>query len=130
MVTDPIADLINILKTGSVARKESVTVPHSNLKESILEVLQKEGFVKSFSKKGKKVQKTIEVELVYEAGKPKITGAARVSKPSKRSYLGVKEITPVRQGYGRLIVSTPKGILSDATARKEKVGGEPLFKIW
>jgi small subunit ribosomal protein S8 len=79
MVTDPIADLINILKTGSVARKESVTVPHSNLKESILEVLQKEGFVKSFSKKGKKVQKTIEVELVYEAGKPKITGAALAS---------------------------------------------------
>ena len=130
MVTDPISDLINILKTGSVARKETVALPHSALKESILEVLQQEGFVKAYSRKGKAVQKTIEVELACDGGKPKISGTARMSKPSKRSYLGFKDIHPVRQGFGRLVMSTPKGILTDTAARKERVGGEPLFKIW
>lgn len=130
MTTDPIANLINTLKTSSKAGKDIVVVPHSKLKEAILAVLAEEGYVKSFSKKGKKVQKTIEVELAYTGTTPRITDAVRVSRPSKRMYYGVSDIHPVRQGYGRLIMSTPKGILSDAKARKEGVGGEPLFKIW
>ncbi|HYC34455.1 MAG TPA: 30S ribosomal protein S8, partial [Candidatus Paceibacterota bacterium] len=83
-----------------------------------------------FSKKGKKVVKTLEVELMYEEGKPRITDVERVSKFSRRVYQGAKDLKPVRNGYGIMVLTTPKGILSDKTARKEKVGGEALFKIW
>jgi small subunit ribosomal protein S8 len=101
------------------------------MRESILVTLEKAGFIKSFSKKGKKVIKTIEVELAYEDDKsPKIQGAQQVSKYSRRLYYKADEIFPVRNGYGSLVITTPKGVMTDREARKEKVGGEPLFKIW
>lgn len=140
MATDPIADFINALKIGSRAKKAQVTVPYSRVKESIAEVLKTEKFIADFAKvndkgasKSKKsdIVKSMTVDLAYEVdGSPKISDAIRFSKPSKRVYLGSAEIYPVRQGYGRMIVSTSKGILTDIKARKEKVGGEPLFKIW
>jgi small subunit ribosomal protein S8 len=130
VLTDRIADLINRLKTGSRAKLATVEVPATNLIERILEALKKEAFIVDFAKKGKKI-KMFEVTLAYESnGAPKIQDAIRVSKPSRRMYIGVKEVTPVRQGYGRTIITTPKGIMSDVEARKERVGGEPLFKIW
>lgn len=130
MITDPISDFIIRIKNASNASKASVSVPYSQMKASIADVLVKEGFLKSAAKKGKKVAKNLEVELAYDNGAPKITDVLRVSKPSKRLYYGYESIRPVRQGYGRLILTTPKGILTDREARKEKVGGEPLFKIW
>lgn len=129
-MNDPIADMIIRLKNASISKKESVVLPYSQLKLAILDVLLKEGFVKSFGKKGKKVVKFIEVGLAYTDGRPKITGVDRVSKTSKRIYQKAKDIRSVKSGYGALILSTPKGIMSDKTARKEKVGGEALFKIW
>ncbi len=130
MVTDSISDFIIQLKNASSARKQSFSVPHSKFKAAIAEVLEKEGFIKSANKKGKKVIKTLEIELVYENGAPKVNDVKRVSKISKRLYYGVDQIRSVRQGFGRLILSTPKGILTDREAKKAKVGGEPLFKIW
>jgi small subunit ribosomal protein S8 len=127
---DGIADLIVRIKNASDARKESVTIPHSKMKVAILEVLEKEGFVKEIVKKGKKVHKSIEVGLVYDEYGPRVKGVERISKLSKRIYGGVKAMKPVKQGHGVLVVTTPKGIMTDAQARKEKVGGELLFKIW
>ena len=72
----------------------------------------------------------IEVELIYPEGKPKIRGVKRVSKPSRRVYISYKDARPVKSGYGLAIITTPKGILTDSEARKEKVGGELLFNIW
>ena len=127
---DGIADLIVRIKNASDARKESVTIPHSKMKAAILDVLAKEGYVGEIIKKGKKVHKSIEVGLVYDEYGPKVKGVERISKLSKRIYGGAKDLKPVKQGHGVLVVTTPKGIMTDAEARKAKVGGELLFKIW
>jgi small subunit ribosomal protein S8 len=128
---DPIADMIVRIKNAGDSRKESVVLPYSSLKLAILDTLMKEGFVQSFGKKGKKVVKWIEVVLAYdENGKSKVTGFQRISKSSKRVYQKAKEIQKVRNGFGALILSTPKGIMTDKTAKVENVGGEALFKIW
>jgi small subunit ribosomal protein S8 len=128
---DPIADMIVRMKNASDSRKESVVFPYSKLKLSILDVLFKDGFIKSFGKKGKKVVKFIEVGLSYdEAGTPKIQGVERVSKTSKRVYSKSKDIRKVRNGFGAVILSTPKGIMTDKMAKEANVGGETLFKIW
>ncbi len=129
-MTDSISNFITQLQNASLAGKATVVFPHSNLIASIADVLVAKGFIKSVSKKGKKVQKSLEIELASVNGKPRISGVLRLSKPSKRLYRGYTEIYPVKQGYGMLIVSTPKGILSDDDARREKVGGEILFTIW
>jgi small subunit ribosomal protein S8 len=127
---DPISNMIVMIKNASDSRKESVVFPYSKIKVAILELLQKEGFIKSFGKKGKKVVKFIEVELVYSGKEPRINGVKRVSKTSKRVYFGSREIKKVKNGLGSLIMSTPKGIMTDKMAREAKVGGEALFEIW
>lgn len=129
MVGDPIADFITRLKTGGKARKESISLPYSKLKEAIANVLASEGYLKSVSTK-KKATGTLEVELNYHNGESKIKDVQRISKPSRRIYKGFAEIHPARAGVGKAILSTPKGILTDRQAVKEKVGGEVLFKIW
>lgn len=105
-------------------------MPHSNFTESVANALARKGFVKPAVKKGKGVQKLIEVGLIYVNGNARINDVKRISKPSKRLYKGYNEIHQVKQGYGSTFVSTPKGILADDEARKEKVGGEVLFQIW
>jgi small subunit ribosomal protein S8 len=129
-MVDTIAELTNNLKISNRAGKSHVILPYSKFREAILDILKKEGFIKSFDKKGKSVIKSIEVELAYEAGSPKIQGVQLVSKHSRRMYGKSTELNSVRSGYGSLIVTTPKGVMTEKTARKEKVGGELLFKIW
>ena len=127
---DQIADMIVRIKNASDSRKESVVFPYSKLKLAILDVLFKEGFIKSFGKKGKKIAKFIEVGLIYDDGGSRISGVERVSKNSKRIYHKSKDVHRVKSGFGRLILSTPKGIMTDKMAKEAKVGGEALFKIW
>ena len=127
---DPVSDMIIRIKNAGDSRKESVVFPYSKLKVAILDVLAKEGFIKSFGKKGKKIAKFIEVTLIYEDGSAKIQGVERVSKSSKRIYNKSKDIKKVKSGLGSLIISTPKGIMTDKQAKTDNVGGEPLFKIW
>jgi len=127
---DPISNMIIVIKNGSLAGKTSVSFPYSKIKDAIAQCLKKEGYVKEVSKKTKAGHPTLEVELVYEGKKPKVTEVERVSKQSRRVYFHVKDIFSVRNGSGLLVLSTPKGILSGKDARKEQVGGEALFKIW
>ncbi|MFZ2523013.1 MAG: 30S ribosomal protein S8 [Minisyncoccia bacterium] len=128
---DQIADMIIRIKNASESKKESVVLPYSNLKLAILDVLMKNGYVKSFGKKGKKVVKYIEVGLQYDSeGRPAVHGVDRVSKLSKRVYYKTGEIRKVKNGLGNLILSTPKGIMTDKMAKEAKVGGEALFKVW
>ena len=128
---DPIANMIIMLKNAGASKHPSITVPFSKVKHAIAECLEKHGYLASVSKKtNKKGMYTLELGLVYnEAGEPKIRNVKRMSKPSRRSYAGVKDIYPVKNGYGMMVLSTPKGILSDKDARKEQVGGELLFTI-
>ncbi len=131
MVNDRISNLIVKIKNASAARKETFTFPYSNYVGDILECLKRGGFISDYSKKGKKLIKSAEVTLAYaEDGSPKVIGTERISKLSKRIYKGSTELRPVRNGFGMLVMSTSKGVLSDIEARKEKVGGEALFKIW
>ncbi|MEK7552536.1 MAG: 30S ribosomal protein S8 [Patescibacteria group bacterium] len=138
MVNDPIADFIVQLQNASAVRKPAIVSPYSNLKMAIAERLLAARLIKSAVKKGKKTKKFIEVELAYRpaagggvmVGEPRITGVARVSRPSRRVYYSAAAIYPFRQGYGLLILSTPKGILTGEEARAAKIGGEVLFKIW
>jgi small subunit ribosomal protein S8 len=127
---DPIADFIVKLKNASDVGKESIIVSYSELKEAILGLLEKEGYIKSFAKKGKKVHKTLEIVLAYDEHGPRVKGVERVSHLSKRVYAGVRDLKPVKQGHGVMVITTPNGIMTDAEARKQKVGGELLFKIW
>jgi len=129
-MTDPISDMIIRIKNATDSRKESVVFPYSKLKLAILDCLLKEGFIKSFGKKGKKIVKFIEVGLIYDDGESRISGVERISKTSKRVYNKMKDIRKVKSGIGSLILSTPKGIMTDKMAREAKVGGEALFKIW
>jgi len=127
---DSIANLIVKIKNAGAVGHSTVNVPYTKLSESILAKLQEKGYIKSYTKNGKEVVKTIEVELAYEDDKPKFEDAQRVSKLSRRVYEKSANIKPVRRGYGIAIISTPNGILSDSEARKQKVGGEILFKVW
>lgn len=131
MVKDNISNLIIKIKNGSLARKSTITAPYSKMIDAILSLLQKEGYIKSFTKIGKGLVKSVEIELAYDDSDiPKVTDVYRVSKLSKRVYTPSKLIKPVRNGYGTLVLSTPKGILNQTDAKKMNVGGEVLFKIW
>ncbi len=131
MVNDPIGDLIIRLTNAGAVRKASVAVPFSMLKMAVAEKLKEAGYVAHVEKKGKKVKKTLEIGLKYDtAGVHRIAGVKRVSKPGRRVYKGVLDINPVRYGHGLLILSTPKGILTDKEAKTAKVGGEAMFEIW
>jgi small subunit ribosomal protein S8 len=127
---DPISNMIIMMKNASLAGKETVTFPYSKIKNAIGECLQKEGYIKSISKKVKKGQPVLEVELTYLDKKPKIKEVERISKQSRRVYFQVKDINPIRNGIGILILSTPKGILSGKEAKRGQVGGEALFQMW
>ena len=130
-MNDPIGDMIIQIKNAGSAKKESVVLSYSKFKGAVADVLVKTGFLKSSLKKGKKVVKYLELGIAYHSdGTPKIRGTQRISKVSKRVYLPLKDIRPVKNGFGLLLLSTPKGVMSDEMARKEKVGGEALFKIW
>lgn len=131
MVSDPVADFINRLKNASAIGKRAVSAPYSNFKHAIAEKLKDAGYVEGVEKRGKKVRKSLDVVLKYGMdGKARINGVKRISKPGRRLYRSVREITRVRYGKGALILSTPKGILTDSEARKQKLGGEALFEIW
>ena len=131
MVSDPIGDFLIRLTNAGAIKKEWVSVPFSNFKLAIAEKLKDAGYVKAVEKKGKKIKKTLDIMLKYDAqGNPHIQGVKRVSKPGRRMYKSVLDIVPVRYGHGALVLSTPKGVMTDKEAKKEKLGGEALFEIW
>jgi small subunit ribosomal protein S8 len=131
MISDPISNMLISMKNSAMVSKETVTVPFSNLKFAIAQCLKDNGFVANVSKKTQaKNIPVIELALVYDNGVSKIHDVKRLSKPSRRSYVGVKELHTVKNGHGLLVISTPKGIMTDKQARKEQVGGEALFMIW
>lgn len=130
MVTDPISNFIISIKNGSNSGKASISVPYSALKESIAYTLMKGGYLSSVEKKGKKIDKTLELGLVYIGDEPRVQGIDRISKPSRRIYQKSKDIRMFKSGFGNFVLSTPQGILLDIDAKKQKVGGEVLFKVW
>jgi len=136
MIVDPIADMLARIKNAQYSRKDEVYIPHSKIKEKIVDILKREGYIEDYvvSEKNKKgTQSTLIIKLKYlddRNMKPAISGLRRVSKPGRRIYTDVETIPYVRKGLGTAILSTNKGILTDAEARKKRVGGEVLLYVW
>ncbi len=130
MVTDTISNFIVSLKNASAVHKDIVLLKHSSLLEAVAKTLERGGFIKNVSVIGKGFSRKIQVELIYEGRESRIHGVERISKPSRRIYQKCLDIRSWKSGYGSIVFSTPKGILSDKEALKHKVGGEILFKIW
>ena len=130
MTTDPIADFLIRIKNANLANKAEVVMPFSKIKQELATLLSKEGYVTETSRRGKGTVKDLVVTLKYSEDKAVITGTKRVSKPGRRLYMGVREIHPVKRGKGLLVLSTPKGVMTDKQARRDRVGGEALFEIW
>ncbi|MEX2514641.1 MAG: 30S ribosomal protein S8 [Candidatus Paceibacterota bacterium] len=130
-MVDPIADMLTRLRNAAAAQKLSISLPHSKLLESIAKVLVEESFVERVSVEEEDGKKQLVIDLAYEDdGTSHIEHVRRVSGPSRRSYVGLKEIPQVRGGAGDVILSTPEGILTGDKARQQHVGGEVLFEIW
>ncbi|MDR0423521.1 MAG: 30S ribosomal protein S8 [Rickettsiales bacterium] len=129
-MTHSVSDLVCLLKNGQLARKQKVSSNFSNIKQSILSILKREGFIKDFSiVKGKSFD-TIDIDLSYHNGEPVIKEIQVLSKPGQRKYVGVKTIPVISNGLGMVILSTPQGVLSDLDAKTKNVGGELLLKIF
>jgi small subunit ribosomal protein S8 len=129
-LTDPLGDMLTRIRNGQQARKDSVTTPGSKLRQRVLDVLQREGYIRGWSPEDVAGHDGIRIELKYFEGQPAIKHVARVSKPGRRVYSGSKELPRVRNGLGITIVSTPRGVLSDAEAREANVGGEVLAEVF
>ena len=130
MVTDPIADLITRLKNGSDVNKDTVVVASSKFVENVAHALKKAGYITTVTKKGTKFNKDLHLGLSYTEGSPRIHGCEKISRSSRRIYEKSLDIRSYRNGFGNTFYSTPKGILTDIEAKKLKVGGEVLFRIW
>ncbi|GAA4766256.1 30S ribosomal protein S8 [Stakelama sediminis] len=129
-LTDPLGDMLTRIRNGQRARKDSVLTPASKLRTRVLDVLQREGFIRGYSEEQMGPAAGIRIELKYFEGQPAIKKIARVSKPGRRVYSGSKDLPRVRNGLGITIVSTPRGVLSDAEARDQNVGGEVLAEVF
>jgi small subunit ribosomal protein S8 len=130
-VNDPIGDMLARIRNAQERGKSKVAVPHSKLRENVLNVLQGEGFIRGFAVVQQGNNKAeIEVELKYFDGAPVIRELQRVSKPGRRVYASVATLPTVFNGLGISILSTPKGVMSDAEARAQNVGGEVLCTVF
>src|SRR3989344_6006687 len=129
-MTDPITDMLNQIRNAQAIAKPEVLVPFSKFKNEIAMILFKEEFLGEVKKVAKGKVKTLKIDLKYDNGVPALEGAKRVSKPGQRIYVKANEIKKVRGGFGASIISTPKGLMTNAQARKAKLGGEVLLEVW
>jgi len=131
MMTDPIADMLTRIRNGLQSRHAAVEMPASKLKSAIAEVLKEEGYIKGYSTSGEGATKTLKVELRYVGkNEPVLSGLKRVSKPGLRVYSAATDIPRVFGGLGVAIISTSRGVMSGAQARKQRVGGEIICHVW
>jgi small subunit ribosomal protein S8 len=130
-INDPIGDLITRLRNAQMRRQTMISVPASKMRGRVLDVLADEGYIRGYSTVEKEgARPTFEIELKYFDGAPVISKIQRVSKPGRRVYSSVADLPRVRNGLGISILSTPKGVMSDAAAREANVGGEVLFQVY
>ncbi|CAD0185821.1 30S ribosomal protein S8 [Ruegeria sp. THAF57] len=130
-MNDPIGDMLTRIRNAQMRGKSTVSTPASKLRGWVLDVLADEGYIRGYENTtGENGHPAIEISLKYYEGTPVIRELKRVSKPGRRVYMGVNDIPQVRQGLGVSIVSTPKGVMSDANARSNNVGGEVLCTVF
>ena len=131
MMNDPLGDMLTRIRNAQMRGKSTVRTPASKLRAWVLDVLKNEGYIRGYEEVTTDAgHKELEIGLKYHDGTPVIRELSRVSKPGRGVYAGAKEIPQVRQGLGVSIVSTPKGVMSDAAARTANVGGEVLCTVF
>jgi small subunit ribosomal protein S8 len=129
--SDPIGDMLTRIRNGQRARKTVVEAPASKLRETVLEVLKREGYIRAYSRHEVRPGiANLKIELKYHEGEPVIRELKRVSKPGRRVYAKIKELPRVYNGLGISILSTPRGVMSDSEARVANVGGEVICRVF
>jgi small subunit ribosomal protein S8 len=133
-MSDPIADMLTRLRNGMMRQHQTVSIPHSKVKESIAQVLKDEGYIANFEVIPQKPQSVIQIDLKYKGGRRDrrsvMTGLERVSRPGRRVYVGKKEIPWVLSGMGITVLTTSRGIMTGQQARRQGIGGEVICKVW
>ena len=129
-MNDPLGDLLTRIRNAQMRSKNKVSSPNSRLRESVLEVLKSEGYIRSYAVVERDGRSEIEIELKYFEGEPVIREIERISKPGRRVYTSVRNLPRINNGLGVAIVSTPKGVMADHDARDANVGGEILCTVF
>ena len=129
-LSDPIGDMIARVKNAQARNHKKVELPSSNFKIRIAEILKNEGFVKNFKVSSENNKNLLSLELKYHSGNPVINTFERVSKPGRRIFSSADGLPKINNGLGIAIVSTPKGVMTDLDARKQRVGGEIICKVF
>ncbi len=129
-MNDPLGDLLSRIRNAQMRNKSKVSSPNSRLRESVLEVLKTEGYIRGYSITEREGRSELDIELKYFEGEPVIREIERISKPGRRVYSSVRNLPRINNGLGVAIVSTPKGVMADHDARDANVGGEVLFTVF
>jgi len=129
-MSDPLGDMLTRIRNAQMRRKSTVSTPDSRLRQSVLDVLQAEGYIRGYATVEQDGRSELQIELKYYDGEPVIREIQRVSRPGRRVYSSVRTIPRVASGLGVSILSTPKGVLSDSDAREQNVGGEVLCRVF
>jgi small subunit ribosomal protein S8 len=129
-MNDPLGDLLSRIRNAQMRNKSKVNSPNSRLRESVLEVLKAEGYIRGYAVVEREGRSEIEIELKYFEGEPVIRELERISKPGRRVYTSVRNLPRINNGLGVAIVSTPKGVMADHAARDANVGGEILCTVF
>ena len=129
-LSDPIGDMIARIKNAQSRNHKFVKLPSSNFKSKIADILKNEGFIKDFKVENVDNKSTLSLELKYHSGNPVISAFERVSKPGRRIFSSADGLPKINNGLGIAIISTPKGVMTDIDARKQRVGGEIICKVF
>ena len=129
-LSDPIGDMIARVKNAQARNHKKVDLPSSNFKNKIAEILKNEGFIKEFKINSENNKNVLSLELKYHSGNPVISAFERVSKPGRRIFSSADSLPKINNGLGIAIISTPKGVMTDMDARKQRVGGEIICKVF
>tara|TARA_B100001123_G_scaffold66624_1_gene74208 strand:- start:536 stop:931 length:396 start_codon:yes stop_codon:yes gene_type:complete len=129
-LSDPIGDMLARIKNSQLRNHKKVQLPSSNFKVKIAEVLKNEGYIINFSVTNDEKKPNLEIDLKYNSGNPVISSIERISKPGRRIFSSAESLPKINNGLGIAIISTPKGVMTDVDARKQKIGGEIICKVF
>ena len=129
-LSDPIGDMLARIKNSQMRNHKKVEIPSSNFKIKIADVLKNEGYINNFNVENNDNKNTLIIDLKYNSGSPVITVIERVSRPGRRIFSSAESLPKINNGLGIAIVSTPKGVMTDIDARKQKIGGEVICKVF
>ena len=129
-LSDPIGDMLARIKNSQMRNHKKVTIPSSNFKTKIADVLKSEGYINNFNVENNDNKNLLVIDLKYNSGNPVISVIERVSRPGRRIFSSAESLPKINNGLGIAIVSTPKGVMTDIEARKQKIGGEVICKVF